>query len=234
MSIRSDVQKLAPGQIIELFELDARPIGGDLLCWHAGVNGLGNNITWAGNVYSRYPVEATGFAKTTKGTIPRPNIKVANISGLVSLLCKEHDDLVGMKVLRKRTFARYLDGVNFPGGVNPTADPLAAFPDELWEVSQKTGEDDIYVSFELSAAFDVEGVLLPSRLYLSNSCQWGYGSAECGYSNTTSGPKATDTDMATTVLALDSCSKTLTGCKFRFGSVGQLPFGGFPGVGLVK
>jgi phage-related protein len=28
----------------------------------------------------------------------------------------------------------------------------------------------------------------------------------------------------------DQCSKTLTGCKMRFGNEGSLPFGGFPGT----
>ena len=33
--------------------------------------------------------------------------------------------------------------------------------------------------------------------------------------------------------AKDQCSRTMTGCKLRFGPFAELPFGGFPGIARV-
>lgn len=228
--IESDVQKLNPGALVDLFELDATTIGGDLLRWHNGVNTVGNEVVWNGNVYTRFPVDASGFERTTKGTLPQPTLQVANVSGLIGAMVHSMDDLMGAKVTRKRTFVKYLDAVNFPGGVNPSADPTCGFPDEVWFVNRKASENGIFIQFELSAAFDVQGVQLPRRQCIQNVCTWQYRSAECGYT----GPMVDINGNQTTNSALDVCSKRLSdGCKPRFGAFSQLPFGGFPGVGLV-
>jgi lambda family phage minor tail protein L len=202
--IESDVQKLAPGAIVDLFELDATALGGSVIRWHNGVNALGNDVVWQGNSYTRFPVEASGFARSGQGTMPRPTMKVANVSGLVGALARELRDLCGAKVTRRRTFVKYLDAVNFPGGVNPQADPNVGFPNEVWFVDRKAAENGIYVEFELSAAFDVQGVKLPRRQCIQNVCVWGYRSAECGY---TGGPVADKTDAPTSNPALDQCGK---------------------------
>ena len=229
--IESDVQKLNPGQLVELFELDPTSIGGSIVRWHSGVNGLGNNIVWQGNTYSRFPVEAQGFSKTGKGTMPRPSIRVANVSGLIGAMARELSDLVGAKVIRRRTFAKYLDAINYPGGVNPSADPNVGFPDEIWFVDRKAAENGVFIEFELAAAFDVAGVKLPRRQCIQNVCVWAYRSTECGY---TGGPVADKNDVRTTNAAQDQCGKRLASCKLRFGQHAELPFGGFPAVGLIR
>jgi lambda family phage minor tail protein L len=229
--IESDVQKLNPGKLVEMFELDAAAIGGDVLRWHSGVNVLGNDLVWNGETYSRFPVEASGFERSSKGTLPRPKIRVANISGLIGAICRELDDLMGARLTRRRTFAKYLDAVNFPGGVNPEADPNCAFADEVWFVDRKANENGVFIEFELSAAFDVRGVKLPRRQCIQNVCPWGYRSPECGYAG---GPVADKNDVPTTVPGDDACGKRLASCKLRFGAFAELPFGGFPGVGLIR
>jgi lambda family phage minor tail protein L len=125
--------------------------------------------------------------------------------------------------------ARYLDAVNFTGGVNPfgTPDPAAEFPREVYVIDRKSAENRDVVEFELAAAFDLVGVRAPKRQCISNVCQWVYRSAECSYSGTS---YFTENDVATT-LANDVCGKRLSSCKARFGSTAQLPFGSFPGVG---
>lgn len=228
--ISADIQKLAPGSLVDLFELDATNIGGEVIRWHNGVNGLGNDVVWQGNTYSRFPVQASGFAKNGKGALPRPVIRVANISGLVGALVRELDDLAGAKVTRRRTFAKYLDAVNFAAG-NPMADPNVGFPDEVWFVDRKVSESGVFVEFELSSAFDVAGVKLPRRQCIQNTCTWLYRGAECGYAG---GPVADRTDTPTTDPAQDRCSKRLTGCRLRFGENAELPYGAFPGVGLIR
>lgn len=80
----------------------------------------------------------------SKGTLTRPKIKVANFKGLFSAMVRDLDDLVGAKLIRRRTFARFLDARNFKDG-NPAADPMQAFPDDLWYFDQKTTETRDYV-----------------------------------------------------------------------------------------
>ena len=231
MTVAADIQKPDPGALVELFELDATALGGDVLRWHNGVNALGSDVVFDGLLYTRLPVMASGFEKRGSGTLPRPKLSVANITGLVGALVREFDGLVGARVTRRRTFARYLDAVNFPGGVNPEADPNAVFPDEVWFIDRKESENGVFVQFELAAAFDVAGVMLPRRQCVQNVCPWQYRSAECGY---TGGAVADKNDQATTDVAQDRCGKRLTSCRLRFGAFAELPFGGFPGCGLVR
>lgn len=231
MTLSSDIQKLAPGALVDLFELDATGIGGTVVRFHAGVNGLGNDVVWQGNTYTRFPIEAEGFEWNGKGTLPRPKLRVANITGLIGALARELDDLVGAKVTRRRTFVKYLDAVNFSGGVNPTADPNAHFTDEVYFVERKAAENSVFLEFELAAAFDVQGVMLPRRQVVQNVCTWRYRGAECGYAG---GAVANRNDQATTVLADDACGKRLASCKLRFGEYAELPYGGFPAVGLLR
>lgn len=117
-SITSEIQKLEPSAIIELFEMDATSFGGDLLRFHAGTNGLRQNIVWQGNTYTAFPIRATGFDYSGNGQLPRPKLQVANVTGAITLLVLTYDDLLGAKITRKRTLAKYLDAVNFPARRN--------------------------------------------------------------------------------------------------------------------
>jgi len=229
--IESDVQKLNPGAIVEMFVLDPTALGGSIIRWYSGVNVLGNNLVWDGNVYTRFAVQASGFERSSKGTHPKPKIKIANIGGVISALVRDYEDLAGAIVTRKRTFVRYLDAVNFPGGVNPEEDPTASYPDEVWSVDRKSGENGIFVEFELAAAYDVRGKKLPGRQCIQNVCTWLYRGSECGFSG---GAVSTKNDVPTTDIALDQCGKRLASCKQRFGEYAPLPFGAFPGVGLIR
>ena len=112
--IESEIQKLNPSAIIELFELDTRNYtGGTILRFHAGTNELKTPVIWQGNTYSPLPIEITGFEWRSTGSIPRPKARVANVTGLLSATLQSMDDLIGSKVTRIRTFVKYLDSANF-------------------------------------------------------------------------------------------------------------------------
>lgn len=228
MTIRSDIQKLDPGSVVELFDLD---VGGTMFRFHAGVNELGNDVVWQTNTYTRMPLQASGFEWRSSGTLPRPRVQVANVNGLIGGLARENNDLVGSVLTRRRTFVRYLDAANFPGGVNPSEDQAAALPSEIYMVARKTAENPVLVEFELAAAMDVHGVKLPRRQVVQNVCPWLYRGTECGYSG---GPVALANDQPTSDADLDRCGKRLASCKLRFGEHGELPFGGFPSAGLLR
>lgn len=229
MTLKSDIQSLTPGTLVDMWVLDATAQGGSLMRFHTGINEMGNDIVWQGNTYTRFPITVSGFERNSKGTIPRPKAQIANVTGLVGALVHGLNDLIGATVIRKRTFLKYLDAVNFAAG-NPSADPAAEFPDETYFINRKTAENKVFIEFELAAAWDVQGVLLPRRQVIANVCTWGYRSAECGYAG---GAVADATDTPTANPALDACGKRIASCKLRFGANNQLPFGGFPGAGIL-
>ena len=230
-SIVSELQSLAPSAIIEVFQLDATSFGGDVYYFHAGTNGLRQNITWQGQEYVAYPIQMSGFEFSAGGQLPRPQMVVSNVTGVITALVLAYNDLLGAKVTRKRTMAKYLDAINFTGGVNPNADPDAEFNDDIFFIERKTTENNQAVSFELSASFDVQGVKLPRRQIVQNICPWKYRGAECGYTGTN---YFDSNDNSVASSSLDVCGKRLSSCEVRFGVNNELPFGGFPAAGLIK
>jgi lambda family phage minor tail protein L len=230
-SITSEIQKLAPSAVIELFEVDTTDLGGELLRFHAGTNGLLQRIVWQGNEFDPFPVKVSGFELSGSGSLPRPKLQVANVTGVITSLVLQYQDLLGAKVTRKRTLAKYLDAVNFPGGTNPTADPTAEFVDDVFFIDRKSTETRDAVEFELAASIDLQGVMLPRRQIIQNVCAWRYRGTECGYAGTNYFD-AGDQPVAT--LALDVCGKRLSSCKLRFGQTQPLSFGGFPAAGLIR
>lgn len=112
-TITSQLQKLNPNSIIELFELDLTDLGGDIYYFHAGTNGLTQNIQWQGQVYTAYPVKASGFEFTVNGQLPRPRLFVSNTFGTITSILLAYNDMLGAKITRKRTMAKYLDWENF-------------------------------------------------------------------------------------------------------------------------
>lgn len=230
-SITSEIQKLAPSAIVELFRLDTTSFGGDVYYFHAGTNGLRARVVWQGQTYEPFPLQASGFEYNGNGQIPRPKLVVANVTGIISTLVLLYQDLIGAKVTRKRTLAKYLDAVNFPGGVNPTADATAEFADEVYFVDRKSAENRDAVEFELAASFDVQGIKLPKRQIVQNICPWKYRGAECGYAGANYFD-ANDTPVGT--ITSDVCGKRLSSCEKRFGLNQPLSFGGFPAAGLTR
>lgn len=229
MTVKADLQQAALHAIVELYELDTTVVGGvDVLRFTPhGPNPLGGDIVFGGLTYTRLPIEASGFARSGQGALPRPKLAVANVTGLVGAIA---DELIGARLTRIRTFAKYLDAVNFPGG-NPQADPNQVIDREIWFVDRKAMENKLMVEFELAAAFDLAGVMLPRRQFVQNVCPWRYRGPECGY---TGGAVADEKDQPTSDPAKDRCGKRLASCKLRFGQYAELPFGGFPAVGLLR
>lgn len=235
----SELQKINPSSIIELFELQlVTALHGEntIYRFHAGSNMDANGeLVWNGNTYLRFPIEVDGFEYNGNGQLPRPTIRVSNIFGTITAIlltvngATAGNDLAGAKLTRIRTMARYIDGANFTGGTNPygTPDPTAEFPREIYYVDRKVNETRDIVEFELAAVFDMAGVRAPKRQCIATICQWVYRSPECSYTGTN---YFDENDIPVATLAEDVCGKRLSSCKARFGT-NTLPFGSFPGVG---
>jgi lambda family phage minor tail protein L len=182
-----------PYAIIELFELhlDASLHGTtEIVYFHPGANQATptGNIIWKGKPYQALPIEVEGFEYNGTGQLPRPKVRVSNLLGNISALLLSvneftiGNDLTGAKVIRIRTLSRFLDPVNFTGGVNPYGTPAdEEMPREIYYIDRKSVENRDVVEFELAAVFDLAGVRAPKRQVIANICQWKYRSAECGY-----------------------------------------------------
>ena len=173
----SELQKINPSSIIELFTLtlDARLHGTtDVYRFHNGSSPNNNGeVIWAGNNYLRYPIQATGFEQTGKGSLPRPRLIVSNILGTLTAVMQNTNkltagvDLNGSKLVRIRTLARYLDAANWSTGTNPfgTPSPTTELPQEIYYLDRKVTENRDVVEWECASAFDLSyGPKAPKRL----------------------------------------------------------------------
>lgn len=229
MSIASDVQTLEPGAEVKLFTLDARLLSPaePLVRFHGHMqSGI---IVWQGNSFSAWPIEATGFARTGDQQ-PNPRLRVANVDSSITALCMAFQDLVGAKIIRQRTFVKYLDAINFPGG-NPSANPSEEHKPEVWFIDRKTHEDAESVEFELASALNFGQVAIPGRQIIANNCPWQYRGAGCGYVGP---PVADEMDVPTSDPSLDKCGKRLGSCQLRDWPDDILNYGGMPAAGLVR
>ena len=228
----SDLQAVAPSAVIELFQLElnsAQHGVNETYYFHAGVNATNSaDIIWNGQVYLAFPIEATDFEYTGTGSLPRPKLRISNIFGTITaLMASMPSGLEGAKVTRIRTLARYIDGVNFPGGTNPygSPDPTAEFPREIYYIDRKAAENRDLIEFELASAFDLVGVRAPKRQCVSNVCQWTYRGPECGYAGNA---YFNFNDQPVAAVGQDVCGKRLSSCEARFA---QQRIGGYISLG---
>ena len=81
------------------------------------------NVYFDNEVYVPYPIILSGLEYSGKGSLPSPKMQVSNIDGYISALCMSLDSMLGSKLSRLRTVAKYLDYRNFK-----TTDLLESVP----------------------------------------------------------------------------------------------------------
>lgn len=222
------LSETAQDVLVELWELDLRPLGGEIHRFCNQVNAAGGVVVWQGRSYQAYPCVAEGFEMRSVGSGNRPRLTVSNLFGLVTGLSARYGQLAGAEVVRRLTYARFLDAVNFTNG-NPSADSTQEAV-ERYTVEQLASLTAETAVLELAAPSESDGAAVPSRVMLADTCVWQYRGEGCGY---TGRAVADRFDMPTSDATKDMCSGTLTGCRARFGMTAVLPFGGFPGADKV-
>ena len=190
-TIPADLQgQSVSSSLVTVFEVEVpnSDIGGagiDKLYFHDGSNGTAD-ITWYSllddtnfgsttsghygqQTYSAFPVESEGWEVRGSGSLPRPSVRFANINQYWSAHLSNYDDLVGAKVIRRRTLQKHL-------GTNPPVE----FNRDVYYVERKTSETAVMVEFELASAFDVQGIQLPRRAVVAARCPWKYKDPDQG------------------------------------------------------
>lgn len=236
-AITEHVQRLGLGKEIHLYEIDLSLFGEQNLYLTPGdENSTVHGVTFDGQLYSPYPIIASGFDVTVDGPLPRPTFTVANTNGILTALVLNNDDLVGATLTRRVTFAKFLDDGSDP-------DPTAILTEDVYIVRRKIGDTPQRgtIGWELGAAIDLVDTYLPNRIAQRDFCDhtyrvwdgaaFDYTNATCPYTGTVY-RNAADAPCAA---ADDVCSKRLTGgCKARFGANAELPFRGFPGIARYR
>ena len=238
MALVDQAAMLAPGGRVRLVEVDASEFSGGVHRFHYApfphtpeeidaANGdeqkLGPKpIFFGGNTYDFWPFQVSGLELSTDQAA-EPTLSVSNLNAKVSII---------------DTYAVYLDAVNYPGGVNPTADSSMFTLQTFW-LDTKTSEDDEVVTWALSSPADLQSLVIPTR-QITSLCEWAlrgqYRSGDgCTYNGTAyfdaKGNPVSDP-------ALDVCGGCLSDCRKRFGAgladpdAAILDFGGFPATVL--
>lgn len=153
----AEAQRLTPSAIMEFFELDTSMfVGGAIDYFHAGTNQLNSPVIWQGQTYEPWPVKATGFDRSGRGTLPQPRLACSNFQGMFSAYVKDFQDLIGAKVTRRRTHVRYIDRENFVG----------------WEGYAALAADGVSARMEKNAPtgpFSSQYVTIESDVYIPNT-----------------------------------------------------------------
>lgn len=153
-----------PGDYVELYEIDTTGIGGvDVFRFIPHRFETPDvEVQWKGNTFIQFPVEIDGFEQQATGTAPpQPTMRVANVNKFILAAVLELGDIVGAKVTRWRTYARFLDN-------GETPDSSAHYAPDIYYVQQKTGHTREGFEFTLSSALDLPGIKLPRRQILKD------------------------------------------------------------------
>jgi lambda family phage minor tail protein L len=249
-SIKADIQKLMPGQLVELYNI----VNQDETISYNFCNGTisGTSVRFGGVEYVPMPVETEGWETGGEGKQARPRIRVSNIYYTFLASTIDYADLIDWKVVRRRTFYHYLDGQPSAGANE--------FPTDTYYIYRKTIQNKYIIEWELSSNLDQGGKKVPSKQVLE-MCQWRYRNYVSGAFNNASTNYTTDYDPeiqcpykgttyflesnATTATAsLDRCSHSVYGCKKRQAVAltadpddpnwQALPYGGFPNVAKFR
>lgn len=223
-----------PGDRIELFRFDATPAGGQVY-YFTTTSPDGNPVVFGGVTYNPFDIEFEGFQVNGTGSLPQPTMRIATTNGVFQGVVNTFGDLLGCEIQRLRTFKRFLDG-------EPDEDPTAYIGPDKFLIERKVSENPIYVEWQLSAAIDQEGKMLPGRRVIRDTCPWryriwnatagsfDYSKAQCPYT----GSNYYDRQGSPTTAANDRCGRRISDCRLRFGAGNELPFGGFPGAARIN
>ena len=190
-NIIQTIQTLEPGAIVHLYEFE---MADGTFKYFAPYNNSNlapiqmydydDNTTL--RTYYPLPINAGGFELKVDGAIGRPgievslaaNIQTANTQTSFKLAVGNFDDLLGNKVIRRTTFAKYVvGGANDPGSGSTPIE----FPRQKWIIDRIVSETKESIEFELNSPFDLDGVRVPGRTVVGNACAFEYQGASPTY-----------------------------------------------------
>lgn len=214
--IATDLQSQELDPIVELYELKLSET--TTLFFHSGndssldtvkfhpINVPNDNTEEDANEYVEMPIMMEGIEFTSQGASNRPVVTIANVASIFKGLLNDESfsfqDLVGAKLTKRTTLAKYLVGGSEED--NPFEFPIASY-----FIDRISGESSMMVELELALPFDVEGIKLPNRSIIGKYCAWVYQGAE------TTGQSGCNWPESNTIEFVDEdSSQTLTFTAF--------------------
>lgn len=198
---------LNPSAIINLFEIDVSDLGfnmgviseteialgkNTIFRFHNNINLSTNSLYWGGKEYIAIPIDADGFDVNVRGSPSQPRLSITVSDEGISQLSRLKDriyemgDIIGAKITRIRTFAKFLDTSNFVNGVPPRdfyPDSSSELSRDIYIIDRRANENKNLVQYELSPSFEYEGIKLPGRICNSDNCVFLYRGMGCLYEN---------------------------------------------------
>jgi lambda family phage minor tail protein L len=203
----TELQKLEPDALVELFLLDCSIFGGAVYPFHNQRAQGAGSVLFGGVTFQPIAMKAKGFAHNGTEQPPTPTITISAIGGVVAALVEQYDGLVGARVTRIRTFRKWLDDGSEP-------DSTARVSNDVYFVSRPVSSNRESFTFELESVLAMHGATIPFRKVMGRcQAQRFKDGVDCPY-----------------VGADSSCGKKVTDCAAKFGAGAALPFMGFPAV----
>lgn len=244
-NLSSELMSLSPSSLISLYEISVADLGfsagiisqtevslniNTIFRFHNSINLTSSSLYWQGNEYIAAPIIAQGFETSLKGSPVTPSLSISvsdeGIPQLTMLKQRIYQlgDIVGAKVTRIRTFARFIDATNFFNQTPPQnffPDPNQELPRDIYYIDRLANENKNAITYDLSQLFEVEGITLPGRIVSEQSCVAAYRGEGCLYEY--SGRKSSALGLGTcpsfappVATALDELiSNLITGVSFN-------------------
>ena len=209
--INAELPKTNPAGIIDFFEIDLEDILFDNLLlatkifntpassadservfrFHNCLNFTTKTILFQGKAYYAAPINIEDIEYTTKGSMPRPklsitaNAKSSQAMALLKAKILELGDLTKAKLIRRRTFTKFIDKENskelLSQILNHEENPKAILRLDIFYFFRNTYITETYLEFELASTLDIDNTGLPNRIVLQDKCVWQYRGEGCCY-----------------------------------------------------
>ena len=168
MVVSNLISQRITSDFIELFILET-PDGNQYFTnYHENVWFSDRDSPYTRRQYTKLPIEFSGFEHRAEGAYARPQATFSNVLRTLPNLT-DPDNLIGRKLTRRKTLETYLPAQSSGDGPAPTE-----LPQQIFIIDRITEENNITITFELTTAFDLEGVTVPNRYILGNVCSWLY------------------------------------------------------------
>lgn len=222
-------EKLEQSAKIRLVEVDLTSLGGTIYRFHGGMNEKFETVKWQGFDYEPFPTKIDGVQRKAKGASNRPTLALSNVTGIVTGMFQQYQELVGARIVVRDVYAKFLDPENFASGENPNYDPMQEYV-SLYEIQKPASIDRQFASFELSMPIEADKAVIPPNIITTNTCQWIYRGEGCRYSGNKYFNRK---DEPVTSMGEDVCGKRENSCKIRFGDDVSIPIRIFPSCDKV-
>lgn len=236
------LQKLYPGEILTLVEVDGTRFGAQVYRFHneniqftqeelllaTSTGSLPEKvIRFNGNEYGGRPFGLSGFTMSSDGTPDKPQLTLSNIDSQVSALIRSYNGMMQAKV----TIWIIVRDLLKPDWTVDEGD----FRKLVYYIERPNYCDHTRATFDLTSPYDMDGIMIPGRLSQS-VCYWaqrgwyksGKGcmyNGENGYFDKDGNPVSDPSQ--------DFCPGTVNACRLRYKD-GELDFGGCAAASLVR